>query len=125
MYNYLKKNINKNLLSCAVLGCVFVSLAGQRVSAQQSVRIEIENLGGSTDFFLAPLWVGLHNGSFDLFSVGEAASPGLEELAEEGGAGILMTEAERRYRSGRLWFDGWSTASDRSGQYCRDRNHDR
>ncbi|MCA9231904.1 MAG: spondin domain-containing protein, partial [Planctomycetales bacterium] len=57
-----------------------------------AVRIEIENLGASTDFFLTPLWVGLHDGSFDLFSVGTAVTPGLESVAETGSPAILMTE---------------------------------
>ena len=89
--DHLKKSITKSLLSCAVVGCVFLSMTEQRASAQ-AVRIEIENLGTSTDFFLTPLWVGLHDGSFDLFSSGSAASPGLEELAETGVPATLQGE---------------------------------
>ncbi len=91
MYNYVPKVITKGLLSSAVIVCVFVSVAEQRASAQ-AVRIEIENLGSSTDFFLTPLWVGLHDGSFDLFSTGSSASPGLEELAETGSPATLQAE---------------------------------
>ncbi len=91
MQKNLKKSITKCLLSGALVGCLFVLLAEQRVSAQV-LRIEIENLGTSSDFFLTPLWVGLHNGSFDLFDNGSAASPGLETLAETGDPGTLMSE---------------------------------
>jgi len=83
--------VTKTLLSCAIVGVVLVLVAGQRASAQ-AVRIEIENLGSSTDFFLTPLWVGLHDGGFDLFSVGSGASAGLEELAETGSPATLMGE---------------------------------
>jgi len=38
------------------------------------------------------LWVGLHDGGFDLFTNGEAVSPGLEQIAETGDPGVLMTE---------------------------------
>jgi len=91
MRNYLRTFVTKGLLNCAVIGCVLGLVAEQRVSAE-SVRIEIENLGSSTDFFLTPLWVGLHNGSFDLFDVGGTASAGLEQLAETGSPVTLMGE---------------------------------
>jgi len=91
MYCNLKRSIARGLLSCAVVGGVFVLGAEQRASAQ-ILRVEIENLGASTDVFLTPLWVGLHDGSFDLFSTGTAASLGLEELAETGSPATLMSE---------------------------------
>jgi len=91
MFCNLKRSIARGLLSCAVVGGVFVLAAEQRASAQ-IVRIEFENLGGPTDFFLAPFWVGLHNGDFDLFNVGEPVTPGLELLAEDGPPSGLVAE---------------------------------
>jgi len=88
---YRSKIVTKGLLSCVVIGGAFVLGAEQHASAQ-IVRIEIENLGTSTDVFLTPLWVGLHDGSFDLFSTGSPASSGLEELAETGSSATLQTE---------------------------------
>ncbi len=91
MSNHLKVSLTTILRSCAVVGSVFFSVVEQQASAQ-AVRIEIENLGSSTDFFLTPLWVGLHDGSFDLFSTGSPASAGLKELAETGVPTTLQGE---------------------------------
>ena len=90
----LNRNWNmgtRALLSFAIVVSVFCFSTSKQAFAQ-AVRIEIENLGSSTDVFLTPLWVGLHDGSFDLFSTGSPASPGLEELAETGSPATLMTE---------------------------------
>lgn len=91
MLNVKWSTRTQTLLSCAILSSLLTVGTGPQAAAQ-AVRIEIENLGGDTDFFLTPLWVGLHDGSFDLFSTGSAASPGLEELAETGSPATLMTE---------------------------------
>jgi Spondin_N/RTX calcium-binding nonapeptide repeat (4 copies) len=56
------------------------------------LRVTIKNTSESGGTFLTPAWLGFHDGSFDLFNVGEAASAGLEQLAEDGAATILGTE---------------------------------
>jgi Ca2+-binding RTX toxin-like protein len=56
------------------------------------LRVTIKNTSEKGGTFLTPVWFGFHDGSFDLFNVGEAASPGLEQLAEDGAAAILGTE---------------------------------
>jgi len=53
------------------------------------VSVEVENLAPSGGSFLTPVWVGFHDGSFDLFSPGQAASAGLEQIAEDGAAANL------------------------------------
>ena len=50
----------------------------------EPLRIDVENFGPTGGFFLTPVWYGLHDGSFDLFNVGEAASSALEMIAEDG-----------------------------------------
>ena len=47
---------------------------------------------GNSDFFLTPLWFGLHDGSFDTFDPGAAASSSLEMLAEDGIVGGLQAD---------------------------------
>ena len=54
------------------------------------LKFSIENLSPATGSYLTPMWVGLHNRSFNLFSPGVAATPGLELLAEDGDASTLM-----------------------------------
>lgn len=58
----------------------------------QSIQVEVENLQPADGFYFTPLWVGVHDGSFDLFDVGTSATPGLELLAEEGSASVLSSE---------------------------------
>ena len=61
-------------------------------SAQQSVRITVENLQPSDGFYATPFWVGFHDGSFDLFDAGTASSASLEALAEGGDASGIMSD---------------------------------
>ena len=53
-------------------------------------RITFENLQPAGGFSLTPAWVGFHDGAFDLFDGGAAASPELELLAELGDPGGIM-----------------------------------
>ena len=62
------------------------------VAERRDIQVEIENLADVGGFFLTPFWFGMHNGSFDLFDPGVVATNGLELLAEEGDASVLMTE---------------------------------
>ncbi|MEL6204094.1 MAG: spondin domain-containing protein [Pseudomonadota bacterium] len=48
------------------------------------LRFTVTNTSPDGGTFLTPFWFGLHDGSFDLFESGEAASAGLEALAEDG-----------------------------------------
>lgn len=48
------------------------------------VTVTITNNSSGFGVGLAPVWVGFHNGSFDSYNLGEAASSELETLAEVG-----------------------------------------
>lgn len=56
------------------------------------LRITIRNTSDNGGTFLTPFWFGFHDGSFDLFNSGEAASAGLEALAEDGNSAGLGLE---------------------------------
>ncbi len=56
----------------------------------ESVTVTIENLAPHNGNFLTPFWVGLHDGGFDTYDMGAAASPALESLAEDGNTAPLM-----------------------------------
>ena len=60
--------------------------------APAAVQFSFENLQPADGFFFTEPWVGLHDGSFDLFNDGERASPGLESLAEGGNTELLGSE---------------------------------
>ena len=51
---------------------------------QTQLTIEIENLAPTNGTLLTPVWFGIHNGTFDTYDRGRPASPGLEQLAEDG-----------------------------------------
>ncbi len=63
-----------------------------RVTVMAGVSVKIENLAPAGGGFLTPVWVGFHDGSFDVATPGEAAGPGLERLAEDGATGVLSQE---------------------------------
>lgn len=68
-------------------------LAPAAVFAQASgdIRIEVEH-GNNTDFSLTPFWFGFHNGAFDSFDAGTAASMSIEAIAELGDVGPITAE---------------------------------
>ncbi len=56
------------------------------------IRITVNNTSNIGGTFLTPVWFGFHDNSFDLFNTGEAASAGLEAIAEDGNAAPLGAE---------------------------------
>jgi hypothetical protein len=52
-------------------------------------KVTVENLAPQNGTYLTPVWVGFHDGTFDLFDMGVAAVMPLERLAEDGNAGPL------------------------------------
>ena len=59
-----------------------------------SVKVTIENLSPTNGVFLTPVWVGFHDGGFDLYDSGvplNPAFPGMENLVEDGNTGPLST----------------------------------
>ncbi|HHP7230983.1 MAG TPA: spondin domain-containing protein, partial [Xenococcaceae cyanobacterium] len=56
--------------------------------SEVKVRVTVENLAPEQGIGLAPFWVAFHDGSFDTFNEGEAASGAIESLAEDGITGL-------------------------------------
>lgn len=57
----------------------------------QNIIVSVENLAPNQGTFLTPVWVGFHNGAFDLYNRGASASASLERLAEDGNVAPLMS----------------------------------
>lgn len=53
------------------------------------LRIKIENLNENGGVYGTPFWVAAHDGSFDTFDAGSAASAELEAIAEDGNLSLL------------------------------------
>ncbi len=56
------------------------------------IRITIENIGPANGVAITPVWVGLHDGSFDSYDGGSPAAPFLESLAEDGDNTLISAE---------------------------------
>jgi hypothetical protein len=75
----------------SLLGLLLLSTAAVW-AAPVNVRVTVTNLAPTNGTFLTPVWVGFHNGSFDLYNQGQAATPGLEAIAEDGATAPLSGE---------------------------------
>ncbi|MEM8730413.1 MAG: spondin domain-containing protein [Pseudomonadota bacterium] len=58
------------------------------------LRVTVVNTSEIGGTFLTPVYFGFHDGSFDLFNEGEAASAGLEAIAEDGNIPPLAAERQ-------------------------------
>lgn len=68
-------------------------LRGDEIGDGTAITVTVENLSGEGGSFLTPVWFGFHDGEdFDLFNTGEAASEGLERLAEDGTIDVIGEE---------------------------------
>ena len=75
-------NFRIYLTTVAVLSSGLIMTS--KAIAATTVRVTVENLSPTNGTFVTPVWVGFHNGGFDLYNRGEAASVALERLAEDG-----------------------------------------
>lgn len=96
---------------------VLAVLAGVLASASaraDTISIRVDNLMASDSFFLTPLWVGAHDGTFDTYDGGAFASgfPGITEIAELGDTSVLSGRFASEQPGGRdatitaVAFDG-------------------
>ena len=67
---------------------LFMASTAQAVN----VQVTVENLTPEGGVFNTPVWIGFHDGTFDLYDVGTAATIGLERLAEDGSVADLSME---------------------------------
>ncbi len=90
----------------ATVSCGLLSLLWAAPAAAVELQITVENLQPADGFYFTPVWLGLHDGGFDLFDMGAAASSELATLAETGDVGPLgslfssMTNGDGTARAG-------------------------
>ena len=80
----MKRNLYVVLLALAIMPLAAVSAA--------DVTIQVTNNQPTGGFTFSPFWVAFHDGTFDSFNSGMAASPGIENLAELADATMLNAE---------------------------------
>ncbi len=61
-----------------------VAVAAPPGAQALDVRVTVENLAPANGTFLTPVWVGFHNGGFDLYDRDLPATQPLERIAEDG-----------------------------------------
>lgn len=72
---------------------ILMSAALVTAASAASVRVTISNEQGVDGVFLTPLFTAFHDGYFDPFDAGSAASDAVELLAEQGDPGAVLGEA--------------------------------
>jgi hypothetical protein len=86
------KHILSNCKTIALIGAISSTFFVYQADAQQRIKVEVSNNSPQGGVVLTPVWAGFHDGSFDTFEVGSAASAGLESIAEDGAVGTLSAE---------------------------------
>ncbi len=78
------------LVAAAVMGGLFTAAPAEARGARLfHITVTVENLAPDEGNLLTPVWLGLHDGSFDVYDRGAPASPELERIAEDGNFGPL------------------------------------
>lgn len=91
-------NIRCKLLKPLVIA--LLAMGAHTAHAGSDVTITFTNLAPVGGVGVAPLWLGFHNGSFDVFNAGGAASTALERAAEDGNASVLDSSFTTQTPSG-------------------------
>ncbi len=73
-------------IPCLAIAMTLASISN--VSAD-TIRITVESRAPENGVSFTPVWIGTHDGSFDLFNEGEAANGAIEKAAEDGDFGAL------------------------------------
>ncbi|MFG0319140.1 MAG: spondin domain-containing protein [Planctomycetota bacterium JB042] len=83
------------------------ALAPAATSQPVRLRVSVENLSPVQGTYLTPPWVAFHDGTFDVYDDGVAASAALESMAEDGdsdGLAAAFVGAATGQAQGRLGF---------------------
>lgn len=73
------------ILQRAIAMVAIVTLLALPAHVQgDEIKIDIENASPAGGFFFTPVFLGFHDGTYDIFDSGGTASMSLESLAEEG-----------------------------------------
>lgn len=82
----MKNNLYRIGLALSI-GCLTAT-----ASSAALITVIVESLAPPDGNLLTPMWVGFHNGGFDLYDIGASATPGLERIAEDGNTAPLSGE---------------------------------
>ena len=57
-----------------------------------TIRVTVRNQAPEMGTFQTPVWLGVHDGTFDIYDLGTPASPALERIAEDGNFAPLAAD---------------------------------
>jgi hypothetical protein len=77
---------------CIALSALVLTASAQADHHIVNVVVKVESLVPENGVYFSPVWVGFHDGSFDLFDVGSVASLGIERIAEDGNMDELRAD---------------------------------
>ena len=88
-----RKRKERSMKRSLVLHFVSILLAFSTsvIARAVPVTITVENLSPEDGLFMTPFWVGLHDGSFDVYDRDQPATQALERLAEDGDTDPIST----------------------------------
>jgi hypothetical protein len=94
-------------LSCLVLSLLVLTQSARAVQ----VVVEVESMAPKDGIFFTPVWLGFHDGSFDLFDAGRIIPPGsaVERAFEDGDVEALQNEFRASVADG---VDGFAVAPE-------------
>ncbi|WP_037306715.1 CHRD domain-containing protein [Ruegeria halocynthiae] len=76
-------------------------IRGDAIGDGEAITVTVTNTLGEGGTFLTPVWFGFHDGeNFDLWTDGEAASGGLERIAEDGSIEGIAAEFNQEVGDG-------------------------
>lgn len=84
----------------AALAVAGFMLPASTMAATQQVRVTVTNLSGANGASLTPFFIGLHDGSFDAFNAGSAASSAIQAVAETGNVSGLTSNFAASHPNG-------------------------
>lgn len=79
-----KQSLIKSGLTAAAMATAAMLSGFASAATAVEVTVTIDNIAPDQGPVLTPLWVGFHEGEYDLYEFGAPASDGLERIAEDG-----------------------------------------
>ncbi len=72
------------LPTLAVASAALFWMIAPALASPMTVEITVTNLAPTGGVHVTPVWVGFHDGTFDIYNLGDPASSALERIAEDG-----------------------------------------
>ncbi|MDH3626342.1 MAG: spondin domain-containing protein [Acidobacteriota bacterium] len=79
----------RRLSTLFAIGLMVAGLSHAQQVGRRAVVVTVQNLAPAGGTYQSPIWIGFHDGGFDLYDLGMASSEALERIAEDGDTAAL------------------------------------